>query len=412
MAPDAYEISVEEFERRHAQASAGGKWRWYWPDVEPEDWNHALQGLEAVTRAVLAWEVGEFGGMPASTALSVAAYTSGMGPLIGSWIERGQVRAADDVAALFALHLDHNRRRMTMLGEVARAVLDRLAEAGIAATLLKGMDTAYRYFPDPAARPLSDIDLLVTRAEHDPACAVLVAAGYAKIGEAFKETSWALAGGRQVPRSLLLVHAEDFWSIDLHHTIDQKPVRGAPMTRLARIVDSYCVPGWPLDPRHRVLAQPALLLQLAAHIGAAMQVNPSLLRLTELVLVIRADRTADKLDWPAFLALARASRSLGLAYPGLSLAEKLAPGTVPGEVIEACARAAPRRVRRLVAEMTPASAQRLERLSVRAHYMWARGPVDLAWQVAADLWPDRPLPQLAARYGRLVGKTFAGAYIR
>lgn len=410
MAPEAYEISVEEFERRCVLAASGSRWRWYWPDVEPSDWKRELHRLEAATRAVLAGEDACLDETPALTALSVAAYTSGLGPLIGCWIERGKLGAPDEVAALFALHLDHNRRRMAMLSDVARDILDRLWERGIAATVIKGMHTAHGYFPDPAARPVSDIDLYVPRAEHAAACAVFEAAGYEKIAEVFKETSWAQAGGRRTPRSLLLVHAEDFWSIDLHHTIDQKPVPGAPMTRLDRVISAYCAPGWPGDPRQGILAQPAMLLQLAAHIGAALDVNPTLIRLTELVLVIRAERAAGRLDWREFLALAEASRSLGLAYPGLALAEMLAPGTVPAEVIEAGARAAPRRVRQRVAALTPATAQRLERMSIGGRYMWARGPIDLARQVGADLWPDRPLPELARRYGRLFRKAFAGAY--
>ena len=412
MAPELPEISAEEFKRRRALSENGTKWLWYWPDVEPADWNRALLRLEATTRAVLAGEPAYLGETEDLMALSVAAYTSGMGPLVGCWIEQGKASAAGNTADLFALHLDHNRRRMATLGEAARQILDQLAARRIEATVLKGMHTAYAHFPDPAARPASDIDLLIARSECAEAFSIFEDAGFERIGEAYKETTWALAGGRRTPRSLLLVHADDPWTIDLHHSMDQKPTPGAALTRLDTAIDPYHVRGWPLDPCRKILAQPALLLNLATHIGASIEINPSLLRLTELVLVIRADVTAGRLDWSEFLVLARTTRSLRLAYPGLALAEKLAPGIVPADVLEACAQASTRRARNLIAALTPATAQRLERKSIWAHYMWAKGPAEFVRQIAADLWPNVSFSGLIAHYRRLFRRVVRGAYTR
>ena len=55
----------------------------------------------------------------------------------------------------------------------------------------------------------------------------------------------------------------------------------------------------------------------------------SLLRLVELVLVIRKDCAAGLLCWDAFLAMAERTGSLGFAFPALKLCDELAPGTVP-----------------------------------------------------------------------------------
>jgi hypothetical protein len=245
------------------------------------------------------------------------------------------------------------------------------------------------------------------------AAAALAEHGLEIIESNFKETTWALQGSCRAPRSLLLVHADNPWAIDLHHSIDQKPASGAPLTRLDGSIDAYRVPGWPLHPPAATLAQPALTLHLAAHVGATFHLSASLLRLVELVLVIRKDTAAGRLDWPTFVTLARASVSLRVAFPALMLAEKLAPGTVAPFVLEACARESPGRLRRLLRQLTPATAQRLEHRSVAEQYIWARNPWELARQFAADLWPQSiPAGGMRARYSRLFHLAIRGAFTR
>jgi hypothetical protein len=150
---------------------------------------------------------------------------------------------------------------------------------------------------------------------------------------------------------------------------------------------------WPVDARAGVLDQPLLLLHLAAHAGAGWQ-SLTLLRQVELVLVIRQDRAAGRLPWQAFLDVGARTGALSYAYPALDLAEKLAPGTVPAEVLGQCAASAPEAVRRALRRLTPATAQRIERNSVGEHFMWAQGWQARLRQLASDLllagqdWPE------------------------
>jgi hypothetical protein len=408
-----FEISPEAFEARQIWARRNGKVLWLWPDVAPPAWRGALEALEAVVRQMLSGAPARLEGPRDIPALSLAAYTSGVGPLVGYWIEKGLVVADADAAALLALHLDHNRRRMAMLAERARDVVGMLAASGVDVTVLKGMHLAFAYFPEPGTRPVSDIDLLTGGgADQEVAEEILASSGFELISRNYKETTWALTGVSRSVRSLLLAHAEDPWSIDLHHSIDQKPASGASRTSLDKLVAPFRASDWPLDRNATTLAQPALLLHLASHIGAAVRVNLSLVRLVDLALVIRRDSQSGNLDWDAFIELGTRSRALGIAFPALALVEKLAPGTVPAGVIEICAQASPPRVRQWVRDRTPAGAQCLDSSSLRVHYMWASGALEHVRQIGADLVPDLPWRQIPARYGEFIRRALRRGFTR
>ena len=48
-------------------------------------------------------------------AIGVACYTSGVGPLLGFWLEQGGIAASPQVSAVLERHLRHNRLRMDRL---------------------------------------------------------------------------------------------------------------------------------------------------------------------------------------------------------------------------------------------------------------------------------------------------------
>ena len=146
-----------------------------------------------------------------------------------------------------------------------------------------------------------------------------------------------------------------------------------------------------------MIEQPLLLLHLAAHAGAGWQ-NLTLLRQVELILVVREDLAAGRLSWDAFLDLGARTGALGYAYPALTLADRLAPGTVPPSVLGACAAAAPAAVRGALARLTPASAQRIDRSSLSEHFMWASGWRGRLRQLAADLIPAEGWPSILGIY--------------
>jgi hypothetical protein len=379
------EILKEEVRRRFAWARRQGRPAWLWPEVPIDAWRSAMDSLGAATAAVLAGEGGvSLEGEP--EAIGLAGYTSGMGPLLGLWLEQGRLSASGPVAVTLGRHLTHNRLRAARMESAAARIVGRLADRGIETLVLKGAHTAPAYFPETGARPASDIDLLVAADDGRAAERVMRDCGLALKARSQWESTWTDPSARDEPRSLTYVHAEDPWSIDLHNALNISVGRGTPLAELGRAWPMASVRWWPVDPRGRVLDQPLLLIHLAAHAGAGWQ-NLTLLRQVELVLVIRQDLAAGRLRWGAFLDIGARTGALGYAYPALRLAEKLAPGTVPGEVLDQCASQAPGAVRRALEPLTPATAQRIDRTSLGEHFMWAEGWQGRLRLLAADILP-------------------------
>ena len=166
--------------------------------------------------------------------LSLACYTSGVGPLLGWWLERGLLSASAEIAELLSLHLGEARRRASSTEEQSRNVVSALVDAGLPMVVLKGGHTAYAYFTDPATRPSSDLDVLVPPDRRAEAEDVLATSGLKCVGRSRRELSWADAGTSREPRSVWLAHGDDPWSVDLHHSLDFSASAGAALVRLER----------------------------------------------------------------------------------------------------------------------------------------------------------------------------------
>jgi hypothetical protein len=265
-------------------------------------------------------------------------------------------------------------------------VVGRLSEHGIQTLVVKGSHTGCAYFPEPGARPASDIDLLVAAEDFAKAEAVMERCGLSFKSRARWESCWVPPEAPGAPRSLTYVHADDPWSIDLHSSLNLTAGDGTPLAAFDLAQPMASCGRWPIDPRAGVLYQPLLLLHLAAHAGAGWQ-NLTLLRQVELVLVIRKEMAAGHLSWDAFLALGAKTGAISYVYPALRLAEILAPGTAPQAVLDACAARAPRAVRRALQRLTPATAQRIDRNSLTEHFMWAAGWRGRLQLLARDIVP-------------------------
>jgi hypothetical protein len=151
-----------------------------------------------------------------------------------------------------------------------------------------------------------------------------------------------------------------------------------------------------------VLRQPLLLLHLAAHASGGLH-SLTLLRMVEIILVVRRDLEEGRLSWDEFLETAERIGAAGAAFPALRLSEKLVLGTVPRRVLERCALAAPRRARAIVERLEPATAHRVERASVTEHFMWVTGLGGWTRQLRSDLFPTSGMwPVYQARAYRLL----------
>jgi hypothetical protein len=148
-----------------------------------------------------------------------------------------------------------------------------------------------------------------------------------------------------------------------------------------------------------VLGEPALALHLATHASEGLH-GLTLVRLVELALVMRGDTAAGALRWEELLDAAEEAGALRFAFPAMELCERLLPGTVPGAVLERFERAATPAMRRVLARLSPATAQRLERLSLEERMMWAGTTGERARRVAHAIWPA-PAGRSVAELGRI-----------
>jgi hypothetical protein len=385
---DGIDLTPEAVRARFDWATRQGQPMWLWPGVKIHDWHDALNAIEQVLRATLTGRQVTTLSDGDPEAIGIACYTSGVGPLLGFWLEQVVMTASPPVAEVLERHLRHNRLRMDRLSAEAVALATALTSAGVGVTVLKGLHTA-RYFPEPGTRPVSDIDLLVAGRDEQALASIMRALGY-EPGLFSRgpppQQEWRLPDVPVEPRSLCFVHADDPWSVDVQTSLNRRYSSGAPMISLDDALAGGARSPWSPVLEAEILAQPLLLLQLAVHASCGFQ-SLNMLRLVELALIVRRDVTEGLLSWDAFLALAEQLEALGLIYPALRLCEMLVPGTIPAEVMARCARRTPAAVRHVVDRLTPANAQRVVRYSIAEKFMWSSSRLSILRQLLSDVVP-------------------------
>jgi hypothetical protein len=392
-------ISPEQVQQRQADARRNGYAAWLWPNVDIAHWRTALDQIVSVTREVLAGENGVELACDDTRAMCIAAYSSGMGPLLGFWIENEMVRASPETGEMLRLHLCHNQRRMARLSVALRDVIEQLNRGDIVPVILKGMDTAFRYFPGAGVRPLSDIDLFIPPESIPRAEQILSGLSYQRVlrTRAPYASDWIGPRVRRSPRTLTLVHKDDPWSIDVLGSLDKRLPTGARIG-FDELLSSTFLANRSAGGHAQVMPQPLLALYLAVHFSQTL-LNATILRVVELVLVIRRDTALGALDWNDFVRDAGILGGIRFVYPALVFVDRLAPGTIPAGIMEVATRGAPRNLRDVMANLTLATAQPLDRHSVRERFMWASGWHEYLFQIASELSIDgRGAPFEAAAY--------------
>jgi hypothetical protein len=390
-----------EFRRRRTEARRTGNPAWLWPEVPVDQWSEIMRQVATAAADVLAGKAAGTGACD-PMALSLACYTSGVGPLLGWWIEEGKLSAPPELAYLLGLHLEQGRLRAARTQPKSLEIVSALVECGVPVVVLKGGHTAHSYFPDPATRPASDLDLLVPRDFAAQSEVALARLGLECAGRLRRESSWMPAAAQREPQSLWLIHADDPWSVDLHSSLDFSANPGASLVRFDMAEPIETSEPWPLQDSAGVLSQPLLLLHLAVHASGGFH-SLTLLRMIEIVLVIRRDVGNGRLSWDEFQHLGALTNALGATYPALAMTERLAPGTIPPHILEICAELAPPRTRALVGKLSPATAHRVNRASIAEHFMWVIGVSGWARQLASDLAPGSDFwPIYQARAYRLL----------
>jgi hypothetical protein len=103
-----------------------------------------------------------------------------------------------------------------------RLALAELGAAAIPAVALKGVGLAWRSYPEPALRPMRDIDLLVPEARAKEAFTRLTQAGFAPEAADPASLAEALEHGHDLPAQR---HRDLGGTIELHHRLSDPPHR-------------------------------------------------------------------------------------------------------------------------------------------------------------------------------------------
>jgi len=110
--------------------------------------------------------------------LPFQAELHGMGPLLWHHLKRARVSIPIETQrTLTGLYLRHRGWNQAHT-ETLLDVTSRFEAAGIRSLVLKGLALAHEYYPDPALRPATDIDLLLKTDDVLPALNLLKEAGY------------------------------------------------------------------------------------------------------------------------------------------------------------------------------------------------------------------------------------------
>jgi hypothetical protein len=380
-----------------------------WPGLTEEARVAAAQELSRVVQCVLAGETSvpvDPAGRHAEYALHIAAHTTGVGPLLGAWVEQAVVTGTATVLTRFRAHTTHSRQRAARIEAEVGPALDAICARGIVPVALKGFHTSHAYFSEPGLRRMADVDLCVPLDRVPDAEAALREAGFVPASHALRpyRRDWAPAGEHRSNVSLEYSHEQNPWVVELHASFDRifHPGAVARFDMEREHVEPFTIAGRPLQ----VMRAPLLLGSLASHCSQELD-GSRLLRLVEMTYVIRADLANGRLDWDELLAMMRRTRTARYCYPAFALLEDLMPGLMDARVLAAGRADSTWAARHTVARLTPAGGSPDDR-GVLRQWMWTRGPVAVAQRLLRNAWPaafTRPadvLPGWRVRMRRLM----------
>ena len=362
-----------------------------WPDTTPAERVSGYARILAAAERVLAGRPAtlEAGAGTDARALGIAAFISGMGALLAWWIEQGVITASPEAAGALAPHLAHSRRRMVRVADRLREVVATLGRRGIVPAILKGSYTARRYFQDPAVRPASDADLLVAPGEFAGA-----QDGLRELGlhchthhTRPQREEWG-PPDHQIVESVEMGHEANPWGIDLHQSLDRRYLPGVIAGLGSPGPEAFIPWASPFGPV-RVLRQPMLAAHLALHAGCDLP-EIQLMRIIELVNVLRQDVASGELHWHDLLDLLRRTQTRRFAYPALEMAALLTPGSVDAALREELAGETTARMRRAVAQCLSTLPFHFRSRSVELHLVWAKGPRQVARKLLDLAYPSAP----------------------
>ena len=400
---DGPDAPLDELRRREDAWHSTHRAEALWPGLDAAAIQSAADVIGGVVARALRGERArlDFPGADADAerrarAVGVAGLLTGVGALLGTWIERGELDADPPVARVLARHLAHGRARDARIRAAVMPILGQMERAGLAPGVIKGFHSANVFFPEPGARPFHDVDVVVSPEAIPATERILRDAGFladVRVGSTTYKREWFPPDGRGDVWSHELWHARSRWKLDLHDGLNFAAVlQNVRATQTPRFADSLHIDGVTL----RVADPNEMIAMHAAHASTELY-SHRLLRLVELVLVARRAASLGALDWSAVESSLAERESSRFAYPMLALAERLAPGTVDAGVLARLERGSTARARAVTGALTPTAPILDTRFSVRDRLMWASGALATArrlWRMVAPVEGAAPAQRL------------------
>ncbi len=244
-------------------------------------------------------------------------------------------------------------KRADAIYEQLAGVLAASDARGIRPIALKGAHLAAHIYPEPALRPMNDIDLLFEPEQLPKAEEMLSELGYggkhksAETGAGVtKHTSTFKRDGASDNTPNPYLSAKNDRMIEPHNSIEESwyglKVNITPGIRqraeLVQFGDQNC----------RVLAREDLLLHVCVHFCFHLiEGAPSLVQFTDIMRVT----SAGNIDWQTFTQRALERRAAPYALAGLMLAQKLLSAPVPTDALQRLADATPAKLRDHIATL-------------------------------------------------------------
>ncbi|HMA36110.1 MAG TPA: nucleotidyltransferase family protein, partial [Chloroflexia bacterium] len=260
--------------------------------------------LADVAGQVTSWE-----GLPAQ------AEAHGLAPLLYTHLQAAAIplpaAIQQELQGYYLQHAHAARVRTAVLGEILRA----LAAAGIDVLVLKGAALAYLVYPQPACRPMRDLDLLVPAADAPRAQALLTGLGFAPAPAAGQEPDHHHLAAIQRTAAGQPISVEVHHRLDLHEPGDPPH----PFAEFAPAAQAFTAG----EVATRTLGREALLWHVYRHaLCLPLTYEPlRLIWLADLVSLVEAG--AGTLDWAQ---LRRIAPALVRLLPRL---DALSPWTPP-----------------------------------------------------------------------------------
>ena len=225
----------------------------------------------------------------------------------------------ESLASLAALSRERTQRMLDASAELIAA----LRAEGIEAMPFKGALLAPLYYPDPALRPLADLDLLVHETDVPAGVAVLERLGYRYYSRSDEDVVY-LRGERQSN----IWHPDNVYPVEMHFRLCEVYAGLAYDLTGAMWASAETRTYWN-GTETPISSRPILLHHLCAHTTSDLLIRRAkLMEIGDIQIV--ASRMGEA-DWRAFLDSIPASGAR-FVDPALAVTQRYAPDTIPESV--------------------------------------------------------------------------------